>query len=288
MTMNQIGCFMAVVKEKNYTRAANSLYISQPAVSKSISMLEEELGFKLLRTVNRQPELTDAGKLYYDFLRKVTDEYGVLMEDIRHIIEKPLGEVRIGCPDTWNPAYFYNQITDYFEKKHPEIRIVFEGYRLSELITRLQTGKLDIVLTHNFFSPSGSNIVSKKFSTTGCGILCSQEVFAGIKSPADFAKYDFLIYDEHIDKRFGSILNEVCESYGFSPKIKYTGSISTSLFNIARSEGIMLFSDWDSAISNTAYKYYPVDYKIPTNILYREDGVSKEAKLIVKEIVNLF
>lgn len=288
MTLNQIGCFMAVVKEKNYTRAANSLYISQPAVSKSIAILEEELGFKLLRMVNRQLVLTDAGKLYYDFLLKITDEYGILMEEIRRIVEKPIGEVRIGCPDTWNPDFFYKQIADHFSAKHPEIKIVFEGYKLSDLITRLQAGKLDIVLTHNFFTPSSSSLVSKTLLTTGCGILCSKEIFREIKTPADFAKYDFLIYDEHIDKRFGSLLNNVCALYGFVPKIKYTGSLTASLFNIARSEGVMLFSEWDSAISNTAYKYYPIHYEIPMNILFREDDVSKEVATIIDEIETLF
>ncbi len=288
MTINQLSCFMAVVKERNYTRAANSLYISQPAVSKSIAMLEEELGFKLLKTVNRQPELTDAGKLYYEFIARASDEYEMLMDDIRRIVDKPLGEVRIGCPDTWNPEYFYKQITGYFAEKHPDMKITFEGYRLSELITRLQSGKLDIVLTHNFFTPSGSNILSKKISTTGCGILCSKDIYGRIKTPSDFAEYDFLIYDEHIDKRFANILAEVCEIYGFTPRIKYTGSINTALFNMARGEGVMLFSDWDSARSNTAYMYYPIKYRMPMNILYREEVLSEEATLIVQEALKLF
>ncbi len=168
------------------------------------------------------------------------------------------------------------------------MKLYFEGYKLSELITRLQTGKLDIVLTHNFFTPSTGNIISEKLSSTGCGILCSKETISEIKTPADFAKYDFLVYDEHIDKRFAGILNEVCKRFGFTPKIRFTGGIMTSLFNIARGEGVMLFSEWDSAVSNSAYGYYPVNYEIPTNILYREDNLSKGAAMAAKEIIKLF
>ena len=47
MTQTQINCFLAVARERSFTRAANSLYISQPAISRSISKLEDELGFQL-------------------------------------------------------------------------------------------------------------------------------------------------------------------------------------------------------------------------------------------------
>ena len=72
--------FLAVAETGNFTRAAERLYISQPAVSKQVLSLEEELGFLLLiREYHKDVQLTEAGKLYYDFFHKVMEEYKTVM-----------------------------------------------------------------------------------------------------------------------------------------------------------------------------------------------------------------
>lgn len=74
------GSFLAVAETGNFTRAAERLYISQPAVSKQVLSLEEELGFLLLiREYHKDVQLTEAGKLYYDFFHKVMEEYKTVM-----------------------------------------------------------------------------------------------------------------------------------------------------------------------------------------------------------------
>ena len=61
MTQTQINCFLAVARERSFTRAANSLYISQPAISRSISKLEDELGFQLFERRESALTLTTHG-----------------------------------------------------------------------------------------------------------------------------------------------------------------------------------------------------------------------------------
>lgn len=72
MNQRQIESFLAVAETGNFTRAAERLYISQPAVSKQVLSLEDELGFSLLiREYHKDVQLTEAGKLYYDFFIKL-------------------------------------------------------------------------------------------------------------------------------------------------------------------------------------------------------------------------
>ncbi|HHT17638.1 MAG TPA: LysR family transcriptional regulator, partial [Papillibacter sp.] len=61
MTIGQINCFMTVVNEQSFSKAANVLFVSQPAVSKSIASLEEELGYALIDRRDRELRLTPAG-----------------------------------------------------------------------------------------------------------------------------------------------------------------------------------------------------------------------------------
>lgn len=66
----QIDYFMAVATNLSFTKTSEELYVSQPAISKQISQLEKELGVKLFTRNNRKTELTDAGRLYFDFFNR--------------------------------------------------------------------------------------------------------------------------------------------------------------------------------------------------------------------------
>ena len=97
MNQRQIESFLAVAETGNFTRAAERLYISQPAVSKQVLSLEDELGFSLLiREYHKDVQLTEAGKLYYDFFHKVTEEYKAVYEQAQQYQQKIRGTLRLG------------------------------------------------------------------------------------------------------------------------------------------------------------------------------------------------
>lgn len=102
MNQRQIESFLAVAETGNFTRAAERLYISQPAVSKQVLSLEEELGFLLLiREYHKDVQLTEAGKLYYDFFHKVMGEYKAVYEQAQQYRKKVRGTVRLGILTGW-------------------------------------------------------------------------------------------------------------------------------------------------------------------------------------------
>lgn len=75
MTDQQIETFLAVAKHLNYRVAAEMMYITQPAVSKQISLLERDLGFRLFSRSKRDLALTPSGKLFYEFAIRMRDEF---------------------------------------------------------------------------------------------------------------------------------------------------------------------------------------------------------------------
>lgn len=83
MTIQEITCFMKLAETLSYTRTAELLYISQPAVTKHIKLLEEELGVSLIdRSSRRSIALTDAGQIYYDSLVQCSEIYNEAIENI--------------------------------------------------------------------------------------------------------------------------------------------------------------------------------------------------------------
>lgn len=288
MTLTQINHFIAVAETLSFTQAANTLYVSQPAISKSVSKLEEHFGFKLFERSETALSLTPAGNAVYEFFTRSSNEYHTLIDDIRALTKSPSNTLRIGCPETWNPSFFYNKIEQHFEQVHPEIKLSIECHKLSDLITRLHSKKLDIVLTHDFFIPALLNISIIDAAPSTFGILYSKDHFPNVTSAEDFAKTPFLLFDNDIEKRFSDVIRKICTKHNLFPKIINCSELSQAMFNTACGKGIMLFSSWDSAISNPTFGFLPLDDQMPVKIIHFTDNRLPRINTYVNEIRELF
>ena len=126
MTITQITHFIAVADTLSFTHAANMLYVSQPAISKSVSKLEESLGFKLFERNDSALVLTAAGETMYDFFTKTSIEFQAITDDIRAAALHPVSTIRLGCPETWDPSLFYSRVESFFSQKHPKTKLIIE------------------------------------------------------------------------------------------------------------------------------------------------------------------
>ena len=82
MTDSQRNCFLAVAEHRSFSRAADALYVSQPAVSKNISTLEAEIGTPLFDRQGKYIELTRAGEIFFNFLVEYRRELDAMLEPI--------------------------------------------------------------------------------------------------------------------------------------------------------------------------------------------------------------
>ena len=97
--MNEISliCFIRACELHNLSKAAQELHISQPALSRRIIALEEEIGISLLKRSNTGVELTDGGKLFYKEVKKLVSAEQELREKMKVYQRSLLGSVTIGC-----------------------------------------------------------------------------------------------------------------------------------------------------------------------------------------------
>lgn len=287
MTASQIEAFLTVARERSFTRAANTMYISQPAVSIAISKLEAELGTRLFERFDGELSLTEAGKQFFDFFQRAREEYRQLCESIGSAADRPAGVVRVGCPETWNPCVFYSRLVALTAEKYPAVELIIESYKLSELINRIRAGKLDLVITHDFYPVAQYGLETRRLVSTRCGVLYAKEFFRGIRALEDFRDTDFLLFDNEIERKFSETIRAICSEHGFAPRIKNYNQFSTALFNLSCGKGVMLFTDWDNAITNTSYGYLPLDYSIPVNIICQTEN-QKHMEQYARDIVELF
>lgn len=137
--------FNTVAETGNISHAAKQLYISQPAVSKAIQSLEENLRTTLLIRSTRGVKLTEEGKLLYEHTKSALETLRRGEESLQRIHELGVGHLRIGASSTLC-RYLLLPYLDEFVRENPHIKITIENRSSSHTLDQLLNNTLDIGL----------------------------------------------------------------------------------------------------------------------------------------------
>ncbi|WP_042455120.1 LysR family transcriptional regulator [Neobacillus dielmonensis] len=147
MELKQLHYFSQVVKQGSFTKAAIALYTSQPSVSNAIKELEKELGVELLIRSIRKIELTDTGRLLFNYCQQIEHLLETLQQDLDALKTNKTGVVRMGSTSTIGAQFFAEVIAD-FRKTYPNITIKFTESGAIPLQKALLNGELDVIIVH--------------------------------------------------------------------------------------------------------------------------------------------
>ena len=137
--------FYVVAKNKHMTKASEELHISQPAISQSIKKLEEQLGGTLFLRSNKGMELTEEGKMFYEYVKGALELINNAENEFTSFKDLSKGEIKIGCSTTLTKLVLLDSIKE-FHLKYPNININVTNDLTSNLINDLKLGKLDFVV----------------------------------------------------------------------------------------------------------------------------------------------
>lgn len=137
--------FYTVANAGNISKAAKELYISQPAISKSIQKLEESLNCKLFSRSSRGVILTDEGNLLYGHVKEAFETLGTGEEKLKRSIELGVGHLQIGVSSTLC-KYMLLPYLKEFIRRNPHISISINCQSTNETLHLLDDNKIDIGL----------------------------------------------------------------------------------------------------------------------------------------------
>ena len=136
--------FYTVAKCGSLTRAAEELYISQPAVSQAIKQLESQLGGKLFNRVSRGMELTETGgKQMFEIVEQALKMLDGAENSFRERRNIATGQIRISAADTVVTHFLMRYIKKYHEI-YPNVNIIFKNSTTKETLELVKTNKADI------------------------------------------------------------------------------------------------------------------------------------------------
>jgi DNA-binding transcriptional LysR family regulator len=157
MELHSLRVFLTVATEKSFSRAAQKLLRTQPAISLSIQRLETELGEQLIDRLSKHITLTPAGQIVYDYARRFESLQGDLENALAELRDKSAGRLAIGANES-STLYLLEHI-ERFRAQYPKIRVQVRRSQSSRIPASLIDGELELgILTYD---PEDDRIESK-------------------------------------------------------------------------------------------------------------------------------
>lgn len=146
MELRHIRYFLAVADTEHFTRAADDLHVSQPALSQQVRQLEEELGTPLFDRVGRRVRLTRAGETFRTHARRILAEVTEAHSALQELDALERGLLTVGAVQTVN-AYLIPPAVSKFRKAYPGIAVRVEELAADDVERGVLEGRLDLGLT---------------------------------------------------------------------------------------------------------------------------------------------
>lgn len=259
--LNNYVIFHTVAKAGNISKAANQLYISQPAISKAISKLEEELVTALFNRSSRGVTLTEEGQVLYEYVERAFDSLNMGEENLKNYKELGIGHIRIGVSTSLCKHILLDYLKDFI-RENPNIKFSIDCHSTVNTIKLLKNDDIDI------------------------GLICNTELPKGIVySPVKEIHDVFVASPEYLDnfyERNGNALDDVIMDE-LSPHIK--GNIIPLLGASKRAgkntSSDSLYNDSDSAADN------PTDSSLPNHSNITTTDILEGSNLMVLEEANV-
>ena len=143
--LSQYKIFYEVAKAGNISKAAKELYISQPAISKAISKLEDSLGLSLFTRSSHGVQLTSEGEILFEHTREAFDALDRGEQELKRIQEFDIGHLRIGVSNTLC-KYILLPYLKTFIDQYPHIKVTIESQATAQTLARLEQQKIDLGL----------------------------------------------------------------------------------------------------------------------------------------------
>lgn len=188
--LRDMQLFVEVAKARSFTRAAEALDMPASTVSRRIAGLERAVGLRLINRTTRHVELTEAGAAYYERCRAITDEARVAHENLRDMVTKPRGQLRLSITGDFGSIFLAPYLV-IFRQLYPEITFSID---MSPRFVDLIAERYDLAIRIGPLT-ADSSMIARQLALLPVRLYASPEYLArrgAPQSPSDLAGHDCL------------------------------------------------------------------------------------------------
>ena len=265
MELRHLKYFVAVADELHFGKAAKKLHIAQPALSKQVMDLENELGLKLFDRTRRAIQLTDAGSYFFKEARQLLLQVEQTSENARRIDRGHAGRLVVGFVGSVIHTFLPERVRA-FRERYPDVELVLQEISTAEQIKSLQDKRIDVGVHY----PHGHDATLSSQSIAHASLMAvlpKKHALASRKSLhiRELAREPFIANTRSSEPVVRDAFIAMCHVAGFSPRItQEAGQVQTVLGLVASGLGVCLLPDFIKNIKRPDVQYIPLTGSPPT------------------------
>jgi DNA-binding transcriptional LysR family regulator len=224
LDVKRLRVLREVANRGSFSGAADSLYLSQSAVSQQVATLEREVGMPLLDRTSSGPKLTQAGRILVEHADAVICRLEEAERELSAIAGLEGGEVRLASFPTAS-ATVITQAVSEFGRRHPKVQVVLFEAEPEDSLPRLRAGELDLALTFDY--PTLPEEPDRDIELIH---LLTESMYVTLPQGHPLAKRDRVRLTDLADERWltgvrpsscGELVVQTCIDAGFEPQIAF-------------------------------------------------------------------
>lgn len=261
MELRQLRYFVGVARELNFTRAATKLRVAQPALSRQIRQLEDEVGVALLERGARGVRLTEAGEVFLAEAAALLEQSEQAVRLAQMSSQRQQRQLNVGY--VW--GLFHTLVPQWvarFRQRNPEVAVNLFDLTATQQAEALGRGKLDLGFIGFAFEADAARLAKRKVGQCAfMAALPKKHPAAGKRKVAltALAQDFFIVISEQTYPGAARFLKEACRRAGFRPKILQTVERGYTILGlVAGNCGVTLLPESLQALPHPGVVFRPL------------------------------
>ncbi|MDR3364916.1 MAG: LysR family transcriptional regulator [Clostridiales Family XIII bacterium] len=262
MDMQQLRYFVTAARCLNFTKAADQLFVTQPALSRQITSIEKELNIQLFIRDGHSLKLTPAAKMLLDEFAEIFDRYEFAVERANAVQHGVTGTLTIGVLDGMRVDDIFPGLLTEFTKNYPEVELVLRYKNLNELIYGLYDGSLDLSFTLRFEVENRKYLSYKVLAGSRDHVAVHRGNPLAQKDFAAFSELEnetFILVSANVSETSAALILDRFKKAGFRPNTIYSPSLYTSALFVQAGLGVTMFDSRSIFRSIPGIKFLDTD-----------------------------
>ena len=280
MELRHLRYFLAVGEEQHYGRAARRLCVAQPALSRQIQDLENEIGFVLFERLPRGVKLTDAGKLFLNDARLILEEVNDATARAKRVASGQSGTLRLGFAQSLSWHGTVPESLRHFRKLQPDAELQLKPLSSFEQIAAVRSGSLDA--GYVFIMGSAAD----ELAQLQAGLVNLMLAVPNGHALTKFKKLrlrhligaPFILFPRRVSPIFFDRLMAGCARGGLTPHVVQESADETAILSlVACGVGVAFVSSasqWRCPAGITLLPVIDLHLKLPFALIWRKDNHS--------------
>lgn len=270
MEFHQLRYFIAAAEDLSVSKAAARLHVSQPALSRQIAVLEEELGVPLFDRIRKRIHLTEAGRFFLPRARQLICDAETGLQQVREQFGKARRTLRLGFLSLFLDDLVAPAVRE-FRQRHPRTQVSLYELPPRAQLDRLRARELDAAILGNIEDRDRSEFAIQRLASyTMAAVLPEEHPLAGRKSVklAALKKENWVSLSDSAFPGRREFLRRACARAGFEPAIaSELDSITLLLWAVAAGDGVALLPGHAQKVPHPGCVFVPLTAPAPASEL---------------------